>query len=206
MIHLIMIRHGPTDWNREGRLQGRIDRPLSAEGRALVARWQLPDDLLPDGSLSQAAWLVSPLSRARQTAGLLGRDGATVEPLLAEMSWGDWEGARLAELRTALGPAMVQREKQGLDFRPPGGESPRDVIGRLQPLLSRIAAAERDTVAVCHNGVIRALYAHASGWDMTGKPPVKLRDFCAHRFRLDADGRVEVDCMNIALMPAEAAT
>ena len=66
-----------------------------------------------------------------------------VEPRLVEMDWGDYEGYTLAELRAARGVDLAANEARGLDFRPPGGESPRDVQARLAPLLAEIAARRR---------------------------------------------------------------
>ena len=86
-------------------------------------------------------------------------------------------------------------------FRPPGGESPRDVQARLIPWLRETGAAGLATGAVTHKGVIRALYALASGWDMRDKEPVRLRDACAHRFLVAPDGAVAVDALNLDLAP-----
>ncbi len=130
-----------------------------------------------------------------ETAALLGLDPRP-EPRLVEMAWGAWEGRRLADLRGELGDAMLENEARGLDFRPPGGESPRDVQERLKPLL---ASLTRPTVFVTHKGVLRALYALATGWSMTEKGPEKLRDRCAHAFRVAADGTPAVEKLNIAL-------
>ena len=139
--------------------------------------------------------LASPLIRAMETARLLGLDPRP-EPRLIEMAWGEWEGRRLKELRAELGEALATNEARGLDFRPPGGESPRDVQDRLHPLLNSLTRA---TVFVTHKGVLRALYALATGWSMTEKGPDKLRDGAAHAFRLDADGRAAVEKLNIPL-------
>ncbi|MFQ5775444.1 MAG: histidine phosphatase family protein [Kiloniellaceae bacterium] len=198
MTPLVAIRHGPTDWTASGRLQGRADRPLSPAGRAAVRAWRLPPDL------AGAAWdwLSSPLARARETAALLRGSAmppARPEPALIEMDWGEWEGNRLAALRAEGGARMAAAEARGLDLRAPGGESPRAVQARLRPLLAAVAAAGRPAVAVTHKGVIRALYALATGWDMTGAPPEKLRDACAHRFLLDGAGTPRASRMNVPL-------
>jgi len=198
MIELILVRHGPTAWNRDGLVQGRTDVPLSDEGRAEVSRWRLRE------AWGGHAWWSSPLSRARETADILGLS-PVVDPRLAEMDWGPWEGRRLDDLRAELGDLMRAWEAKGLDFRAPGGESPRDVQARLKPLFAEIAAAGRPAGAVCHRGVIRAAYAWAVGWDMTGKPPHKLKDGCAHRFALGPDGRPEVVELNVALAEDRAA-
>jgi probable phosphoglycerate mutase len=192
---LVLLRHGPTLWNEEKRLQGRSDVPLSEAGRETVKRWRLPAEL------EGYRWLVSPLGRARETADLLGIEAPEVEPLLIEMSWGGWEGRRLPILRLEEGEAMAREEARGLDMQPPEGESPRQVQERLKPLLARLAREGRPSAAVCHRGVIRALYALAKGWDMTGKPPEKIRSGGLHRFLLDAEGRPSLLSLNEPLEP-----
>ncbi len=192
---LVLLRHGPTAWNAEGRIQGRTDRPLSAAGRDRVRQWRLPDDF------HGYAWSTSPLVRARQTAALLGHPEAGVVPTLAEASWGDWEGELLAELRERLGAAMSELEARGLDFQPPGGESPRQVQDRLKPWLAEVAAAGQPTLAVVHKGVIRALYALAEGWDMRGDPIRKLKPERAYVFALAGDGTPRVVRTDLSLLP-----
>lgn len=196
MIRLLLIRHGPTAWNEAGRIQGRSDPGLSPAGRAAVAGWRLP------AWSAGALWLSSPLRRARETAALLHDGAVAAEPRLAEMDWGAWEGRQLAELRATLGTEMADNEARGLDFRPPGGESPRDVQARLRPLLAELATSANESVAVTHKGVIRAVYALASGWPLIGKPPVKLRDGCAQVFLLAPDGMPSADSLNLRLEPA----
>lgn len=196
---LWLIRHGPTAWNAEGRLQGRADIPLSAAGREAVTGWCLPPAL--DGL---PAW-TSPLRRARQTAALLlGGTIALPEPRLTEMDFGAWEGARLAELRAALGAELAENEARGLDFTPPGGESPRAVQARLRPLLADWGRTGGARLAVSHKGVIRALYAAAAGWDMTGKPPHRLAWDAAHGFDLDPDGNPRIAALNQPLTATPA--
>jgi probable phosphoglycerate mutase len=129
-----------------------------------------------------------------ETARLLGLNPMP-EPRLIEMAWGEWEGRRLKDLRAELGATMTENEAHGLDFRPPGGESPRDVQKRLRPLLASLAGP---TVFVTHKGVLRALYALATGWSMTEKGPDKLRDGMVHAFRL-TDGEPAVEKLNIPL-------
>ncbi len=195
MTLLALIRHGPTAWNREKRNQGRTDIPLDTDGRATVARWRLPPDL------AGARLIASPLARAVETAALLAGRPPEIEARLIEMDWGAWEGRTTEELRATLGPAMQANEDRGLDFRPDDGESPRDVQTRLRPWLAEIAARGETTVAVAHNGVIRAVTALAWNWNMLGKPPVKLRRGAAHLFDLDHAGQPTVRALNVPLEP-----
>jgi len=193
MTLLALIRHGPTDWNGEGRLQGRTDRPLSEDGRALVRSWSLPP------SFAGFDWISSPLGRAMETASLLAGAIVPIDARLIEMAYGDWEGERLADLRMTLGQEMADNEARGLDFQPPGGESPRMVMERLRGFWRDIGQAGRSTVAVCHNGVIRASYAAATAWDMKSKPPAKLKNGHAHLFEITENGTIDVVDLNMPL-------
>jgi len=179
VTELALLRHGPTAWAEHGRLQGQRDVPLSERGRAALLDWKLP------GWVSTRQWYTSPLSRARETAQLLGGRDIVIERRLIEMDWACWEGETLLELRQRYGPAMAANEEQGLDFRPEGGESPRELLARMQPWLNEVAAASKPVFAVTHKGVIRAMMAKATGWDMTGKPPVKTKWGTLHMFEVD---------------------
>ena len=192
MIPLLVIRHAATGWNADKRIQGRADIPLGETGRAQARAARLPR------GWDAARCLSSPLSRALDTARLLGLD-PHLEPRLIEMDWGEWEGRRLAEVRAELGSAMAENEERGLDFRPPGGESPREVQIRLRSLLAEIAGP---TIFVTHKGVLRALYALATGWNMRNKAPEKLAERCAHLFHVAPGGTLAVAELNIPLGPA----
>jgi probable phosphoglycerate mutase len=187
---IALIRHMPTAWNAAGRLQGSEDVPLPTDA---APKWQVPPEL------GGFRWLTSPLRRAIDTARLLGIAEPSIEPRLSEMDWGMWEGETLAGLRARLGQDMAVNEAAGLDFRPPGGESPREVQARLMPLLTDIAQTGRPTAAVTHKGVIRAVLALATGWDMRDKPPHRLSWSAAHLFRLDAEGRPGIARLNLPL-------
>ena len=196
---LFILRHGPTAWNKARRIQGHSDVPLLVSSAAQIQRWRLPK------TLRTAQWHASPLQRARQTAQFMGAPEPAIDEALTEMNWGEWEGKTLAELRDALGEAMTRNEARGLDFRPDGGESPREVQDRLKPWLASLAASDQQVhIAVAHKGVIRALYALATGWDMTGKPPEKLREPCGHLFQIAADGTPNLVELNVSLLPDEA--
>jgi probable phosphoglycerate mutase len=190
MTPFALIRHMPTAWNDCGRLQGRSDPPL-LDGA--VIGWRVPAEL------AGFRWLSSPLRRAVETARLLEIADPTIEPRLTEMSWGEWEGSTLLGLRARLGAEMVEAEARGLDFRPPEGESPREVQARIAPLLGEIAYRGQATAAVTHKGVIRAILALATDWDMRDKPPYRLSWNGAHLFCLDDTGRPRVERLNLPL-------
>ena len=187
MTPLAFVRHGATAWTVAGRIQGRVDLPLSPAGRAQVSGWRLPAEL------TGARWLTSPLRRARETAALLGAADAAVEPGLIEAAWGAYEGCTLARLRALDPDGMAAREARGLDFRPPGGgESPREVRARLGRVLAGLAGDPRPIVLVCHKGVIRAALSLATGWNHLGRPPLRLAPDLAPAFALHGDGRLEL--------------
>lgn len=200
MTFLATLRHGDTDWSREGRIQGQTDIPLCEAGRAKVMNRSLP--LQWDGMRIVS----SPLVRCVETASLLGMHEIDCDHRLAEMQWGDWEGRRLEDLRSELGSAMRENEARGLDFTPPGGESPRTVLARVSGWLVEIAARGQPTLAIAHRGVIRAIFSAATGWDMRGRPPLKLDWDALHVFRLDAAGVPSVVQMNVPLVEAGVAT
>jgi 2,3-bisphosphoglycerate-dependent phosphoglycerate mutase len=194
MTRLALIRHGMTDWNREKRIQGRIDQPLSASGRRQLQALALPP------RYRELRWYCSPLRRARETAEILGLDDYLVESALIEMHWGAWEGQVLKPLRRQLGEVMRANERRGLDFCPPGGESPRQVQGRLKPWLVRLAAADQAAGAVVHKGIIRCIYALACDWDMRGEAPLDFAWDAIHQFELDADGRLLPEYESVPLL------
>ncbi len=158
---LILIRHGETDWNREGRLQGAQDIPLNALGRSQAAevagRLKL---LAPD--FATLPYLASPMQRARETMeilrGQLGLDPAAyvVDDRLRELTFGAWEGFTWRELRKSEPEPARARERDKWSFVPPQGESYRMLAERIRPVLAELT---RETVIVSHGGVARAVLA-----------------------------------------------
>jgi probable phosphoglycerate mutase len=190
-VSFALLRHAPTAWNGEGRLQGLTDTCLSPEGEAAARRWRLPPPA--DG------WkrLSSPLQRARRTAELVQPSmPVVIDSSLREMSFGIWEGFTIKELRATGGEAFAEAEAAGLDFHPPGGESPRMTMVRLSQWSSTLT---EPVVAVSHKAAIRALLALATGWNMLGRPPHKLDWSCAHFFVAHGEGRVTIERLNVPL-------
>lgn len=205
MTRLVIIRHGPTHWNAGKKLQGHSDIPLSEEGRAVVATWQLPE-ALTDGQAG-LAWVSSPLSRALETARMLGApDDIALEDRLREIGYGEWEGLTYRDIADAIGEDRLEAmQAQGLDYRAPGGETRRALHDRVASWLADVAAAGRPTLAFAHQGVIRALVAMALPWDYVGEPPhdfarIRIRAV-AHAFEIGAGGTVAIGELNIPLGP-----
>ncbi len=196
-MKIAFIRHGITDWNRQGRIQGRTDISLSDAGRAELSRMRVPK------SFARRHWLSSPLLRTLETAAILSgspMDVIRTEDRLKEMSWGEWEGETLGDLRARFGASMKANEAKGLLFCPPKGESPSDVRARIRKWLIETSRNKQgDIIAVTHKGVIRAVLSHATGWDMTDKPPYKLEWTALHDFEVSADGSLTVSRLNVSL-------
>ncbi len=190
-VPFALLRHAPTTWNADGRLQGLTDTPLSPEGERAARSWRLP--------APADAWkrVSSPLQRARRTAELLRPSTpVTIDSRLREMSFGLWEGFTVKALRATGGEAFAAAEAAGLDFHPPGGESPRMTMVRLSLWSSTLT---EPVVAVSHKAAIRALLALATGWNMLGRPPHKLDWKCAHFFVAQDGGCVAIERLNVPL-------
>lgn len=192
-MKLALIRHGPTDWNAQGRVQGSIDTPLSEEGRARMSA------LLPPAGFETARAYSSPKLRARQTAHCLGLKGTKLDPRLAEQNWGDWEGLTRAEMLARDGEDAFVRAGRGLAFRPPGGESTGELHDRLKSFFADVAQAGEDAIAVTHMGVLRAAYVLATGWDMSAPMPSELDLKAALILTLAPDGAPSVAQLNAPL-------
>jgi broad specificity phosphatase PhoE len=157
------VRHGETDWNAERRLQGQLDIPLNDVGRLQSAQsGSTLRGLLAAGGKAPAhfAFISSPLSRARETMeilrGVLGlpREGYAVEPRLAELSFGRWEGLTYPQVRALDGLVLMLRDRDKWNFVTPQGESYADVLIRVR---AWHASVKGDIIVAAHGGVARAL-------------------------------------------------
>lgn len=155
-----LLRHGPTAWNRDKRIQGTRDIPLdpsfdSAPWREALEKYGPWDRIV-----------TSPLLRARSTAGLLFPDrAAEVSEGLREQDWGEWTGLRVADLRRDRPGAIEAQEARGWDFTPPGGESRKSVLSRALEAMGA-AARGRDgerILMLTHLGVIKIVLNHLQG-------------------------------------------
>lgn len=195
MIYL--VRHGQTEFNRERRLQGHVDSPLTELG---VRQAQAVGGLLRSLIGPAAGWRVvsSPLGRARRTAEMIAEalQSGPVEsdPRLIELSWGAWDGGLRADLEAACPDAFG---RTGWAFDAPTGESYQDVCTRLSSWLADLQPEpERRVVAVSHGvagRVLRGLYANLA----PREPSIQDAPQDAV-FRLSG-GRIErIDCEAVA--------
>ncbi len=157
------IRHGETQWNADGRLQGTQDTALNDLGRrqAAQAGGVLAGLLARDGrDRSRLPYVSSPLSRARTTMELMRgalelppRDYAT-DDRLREIGYGKWEGFTLAEMQAADPVFFAQRLADKWRVAPEGGETYEAVQSRMTDWYGGLTG---DIVTVAHGGTARAL-------------------------------------------------
>lgn len=155
---LVVVRHGVTDWNREGRFQGHLDPPLADDGQLearLAAR-----RIAGDPALRPARIVASSLARAAQTAEAIGAAvGVAVDPdpRLMEIGQGEWEGRTHADLAVSdAARYRAWREATGIR-QPPGGETVASAAWRLRALLDDLSDGPWPTLVVSHGGTIRVL-------------------------------------------------
>ena len=163
MPTIYYIRHGETEWNALGRLQGVQDIPLNDLGRRQsVDAGRILADLLARDGRSEASipFVASPLGRARQTMELvrgtlsLPLSGYALDDRLREIGYGQWEGSTLAEMQTQDPDLFTRRQAEKWTVAPPGGETYVSVQARMADWYRGLSA---DTVAVAHGGTARAL-------------------------------------------------
>lgn len=194
MIGLLLIRHGRTPWNASGRIQGRRDIALSATGRAELSARRIPP------AYAHFAWFASPLERATESARMLGARDLQTDPRLVELHWGQWQGSTRKALRARYGEGFAENEARGLDFRPPGGESPGELQSRFRAWLAERYQAGLPAIAVTHKGVIQMALAMATGWDLVSRAPVRLDWRCAQLFEIcDHGARLRLEQVNVSL-------
>lgn len=161
---LIFIRHGQTDWNKEGRLQGGQDIPINETGTWQATRnGRRLKGVFEDEAfkLEDFTFVASPLGRCIRTMGLV-RKGLDLDPdagferddRLREITFGQWEGKTFDDLQALDPQAVTEREANKWGFVPPGGESYQMLSQRMAPWLESL---DKPTVAVSHGGVSRAV-------------------------------------------------
>jgi len=153
VTRVYLVRHGQTDWNAEGRYQGRIDSTISALGRAQAAR--LAEAL---ASVPFRAIYSSPLSRARDTAVVIAAPhglSVVTRDRLREVSMGEWEGLNEAEITARFGEVLRARRRDPEGVTPGGGETLAELRARGLDAIREIVAEHPDeAVAVVAHGAL----------------------------------------------------
>ena len=164
---ILLARHGETQWNRAGRVQGHLDSPLTARGEAQARGVGVAMRALSGGG-NGLRIATSPLGRARATAEIIGAaldlpaGAIATDDRLKEISCGDWDGLTLDEIE-ARDPGELERRKgDRWDHLPPGGESYAASALRAAAWLADIDACA-PLIVVSHGGIGRVLRGTYAG-------------------------------------------
>ena len=195
MTTLFLVRHGQSEWNRIGRIQGRSESPLTALGREQArALGRLLRSALPDPGIDIVA---SPLSRAFETAAIIaGELGRTVDDVrtdrrIIDFNLGILSGYPGWDAVAADHPELARlRLEDPVHFHPPGGESGADVLDRAGAFLAEREAAGRDTLVLCHGVINKFMRAAARG--ITGGDIIALGEDQDVVYRLDGATETEL--------------
>ena len=168
-----LLRHAETVWNREKKIQGVSDSPLTREGSRLAEKW--------GEELSGISWdriLVSDIGRATETAARINRVlkiSMSPEQRLREQNWGSWTGKTVRDIENHEPQLLNEQIQAGWKFCPPEGEDRLSVWQRSHAALCEAAAkwAGETILVVTHEGVIKSLIYRLSGRKFVpGEPPI----------------------------------
>lgn len=199
---VLLMRHGETAWNREGRVMGRQPIELDQRGRAQVqAAAALARLLAPE------VIITSPLTRARQTADIIAAalDHLAVieEPQLEEVRYGKWEGMTYPEL--IRDQSYLEYRKAPLSSLTPGGESIGQVQARGVSAVMRALEAHRGQrlLLISHGDIIRTVLCHFIGLELGHYHRIRVDNatFCGIEV---VDGFAEIKFLNLLVDPTRA--
>ncbi len=175
-----LIRHAETQWNREKRIQGQTDSPLTRRGILQAEKW--------GHLLNQISWnriLTSDTGRAVETAGRINEKlkiSITPDRRLREQDWGQWTGKTLTEIEKDHPQLLTDQIRAGWMFCPPEGETRLNIWKRSQQALGDAAAKwpGETILIVTHEGVIKSLIYRLSGRKFTGNEPQLIKSRHLH--------------------------
>ena len=194
---LALLRHGKTIWNEEGRIQGRHDSPLSETGRKQVHEWgKFMGDFTIDSIIA------SDLGRVRETVEILQQYCSPVpvnwKEDLREQSWGKWEGKTFRELKNEQPEELATQIRAGWNFRPPEGESRKEVLLRALPVIQDTLQKQpgKQILIVSHEGIVKSLIYHLAGRAFLPEEKKLLQKRQLHLL-IGADGKLSLGPLNI---------
>jgi probable phosphoglycerate mutase len=191
---VFLLRHGETEWSATGRHTGRTDIPLTDRGRELAAEAGRTLEALRRGAPPPARVIVSPRSRAQETAKLAGLQFDATDERLAEWDYGDYEGRTTPQIREQVPDWTVWT-------RPcPNGETAAQVGARADALLAdvRVLLPEGDVVLVGHGHFSRVLAARWIGLPPEGGVHIAM-DAAALAILGDERGVPRLDAVNLRI-------
>ena len=161
---LILVRHGETDWNAEGRIQGMLDVPLNALGmqQAELVAAELAR------TIDVAELVSSDLVRTRETTKPI-NDACGFEPRfdarIRERHFGVWQGKTYEEWRVLDAVGMARYNAGDPDYGPEGGETATQFLKRCVDAVTDLVlgSLEKTLILVTHGGVVSSMVRHAQG-------------------------------------------
>jgi probable phosphoglycerate mutase len=187
-----LIRHAQTQWNRKKKIQGRLDSPLTAEGRQQAQKWA---DLLRTHPWDRI--IASDTDRAFETAASINRllqISLSSDKRLREQDWGKWTGKTVREIERDEPQLLTEQINAGWKFCPPDGEDRMSVSVRSQEALNDAAGRwpGETILVVCHEGVIKSLIYYFSGRKFVPEEPPLIKPMQLHWLIRDRNGlRIE---------------
>lgn len=192
-MRLLLVRHGETTWNRDGRYQGRSDPLLSAWGevqaQALARRFSATEGM---------RIVASPLLRAQATAHIIATRlnlPVDTDHRLIELGYGDWEGLQQAAVKLKWPELLRQWKRTPQHVTFPGGESLKDMQLRVRSFLEHMAGQSGIVLAITHDGVARMAVLEACGQPLSAFRDIRIENASITTFTWDG-GKCIVEDMN----------
>lgn len=198
--HLLLVRHGQSEWNAEGRWQGQADPPLSELGEE-----QARDAATRLAGTGFTAVISSDLRRARRTAEILAEAlglPVAVDPDLREIDVGDWQGLTRAEIEAGW-PGELADWSEGRSESPPGGETRAHLAERARGALVRAAGGADPgdrLLVVAHGALVRHLDR------LLGLEPHPVTNLGGRWYEADGDGGLVPGAAVVSLADPEERT
>ena len=193
IIRFGLIRHAQTIWNREKKIQGHSDTPLTAEGERQAASW--------GQILLRYPWnrmLASDAGRALATGEKINaflNIPIEIDPRLREQDWGQWVGKTVSQIQAEDQVLLAEQTNAGWGFCPPGGEDRKGVLARglgaLKDAFNKWPG--ENILVVTHEGVIKSLIYYLNGRKFLPSEPPLIKSYHLHFVIHDKNGpRLEV--------------
>lgn len=190
---IYVVRHGQTDYNLKGVVQGSgIDAPINETGRMQADLFYEKNKHLPIDQI-----YFSGLIRTRQSiAKFLEKDiPHTRLPELNEISWGIYEGTPMDEEENKYYIHMLSKWNEGfLDYKIDRGESPQDVAKRLARAMDIIRSGQGENILICmHGRAIRILMCLVLGYELRFMDAFKHQNLCCYELAQLEDGQIRLE-------------
>ena len=183
-----LIRHAQTVWNRDKKIQGHSDTPLTSAGKLQAEKW--------GRMLTPFPWdriLASDIGRALKTAERINEQlqvPVETDSRFREQHWGQWVGKTVRQIQLDAGPELDKQIHAGWDFCPPGGEPRLGVLKRSREALADAAHKYpgETILVVCHEGVVKSLVYDLYGRKFLPDEPAILKSYQLHWLVIGSSG------------------